>query len=140
MNLAFFDTNVLIYADDPSAPDKQKRANDLFTGHLEHGMAALSLQVLQEYYATVTRKLGIAPDFAQRRVEIFGSGNVVRFEVEDVVEQARSNGAEITREPSETFYGGYAGAFLDLDGHPWEVAHNPGFGLDDDGRVVLPDT
>ena len=85
MNLAFFDTNVLIHADDPSAPDKQKRASDLFTGHLQHGMAALSLQVLQEYYATVTRKLGIAPDFAQRRVEIFASANVVRFEVEDVI-------------------------------------------------------
>jgi len=49
MNLAFFDTNILIHADDPSAPDKQKRASDLFTGHLQHGMAALSLQVLQEY-------------------------------------------------------------------------------------------
>src|SRR5258708_14535338 len=85
MNLAFFDTNVLIYADDPSAPDKQERANDLFAGHLQHGMAALSLQVLQEYYATVTLKLSIAPDFAQRRVEIFASANVVRFEVEDVV-------------------------------------------------------
>ena len=63
-----------------------------------------------------------------------------REEVEEVIEQARANGAEITREPSETFYGGYAGAFLDLDGHPWEVAHNPGFGLDDDGNIVLPDT
>ena len=62
-----------------------------------------------------------------------------REEVEEVIEQARANGAEITREPSETFYGGYAGAFLDLDGHPWEVAHNPGFGLDDDGNIVLPD-
>jgi uncharacterized protein len=62
-----------------------------------------------------------------------------REEVEEVIEQARTNGAEITREPSETFYGGYAGAFLDLDGHPWEVAHNPGFGLDDDGNIVLPD-
>jgi hypothetical protein len=51
-----------------------------------------------------------------------------------------SKEAEITRQPSETFYGGYAGAFLDLDGHPWEVAHNPGFGLDDDGNVVLPAT
>jgi hypothetical protein len=44
----------------------------------------------------------------------------------------------MTREPSETFYGGYAGAFRDLDGHAWEVAHNPGFGLDDAGNVVLP--
>jgi len=62
-----------------------------------------------------------------------------REEVDEVIEQARSNGAEITREPSETFYGGYAGVFLDPDGHPWEVAYNPGFGLDEDGNVVLPD-
>ena len=59
-------------------------------------------------------------------------------EVHSVIEQARSNGAEITREPAETFYGGYAGAFRDLDGHAWEIAHNPGFGLDAEGNVVLP--
>jgi len=61
-----------------------------------------------------------------------------REEVHDVIEQGRRNGAEITREPAETFYGGYAGVFRDLDGHAWEVAHNPGFGLDDAGNVVLP--
>jgi hypothetical protein len=55
-----------------------------------------------------------------------------------VIEQDRENGAAITREPAETFYGGYAGAFRDLDGHAWEIAHNPGFGLDDDGNIVLP--
>jgi uncharacterized protein len=61
-----------------------------------------------------------------------------RDEVHEVIELARANGAEISREPAETFYGGYAGVFRDLDGHAWEVAHNPGFGLDDDGRIVLP--
>ena len=61
-----------------------------------------------------------------------------RDEVHDVIERARANGAEVTREPSETFYGGYAGAFRDPDGHAWEIAHNPGFGLDEDGNVVLP--
>jgi predicted lactoylglutathione lyase len=61
-----------------------------------------------------------------------------REAVHEVVEQARGNGAEVTREPAETFYGGYAGAFRDLDGHAWEIAHNPGFGLDDEGNVVLP--
>lgn len=61
-----------------------------------------------------------------------------RDEVHEVIEQARANGAEITREPAETFYGGYASVFRDLDGHAWEIAHNPGFGLDDDGNVVLP--
>jgi len=85
MNLAFFDTNILVYVDDPSVPDKQKRADDLFTGHLRDGMAALSLQVLQEYYATVTRKLDIAPDFAQRRVEVLSLANIVRFEAKDVI-------------------------------------------------------
>jgi uncharacterized protein len=59
-------------------------------------------------------------------------------EVDEVIEQARKNGAEITREPAVTFYGGYAGAFRDLDGHAWEIAYNPGFGLDVDGNIVLP--
>jgi predicted lactoylglutathione lyase len=61
-----------------------------------------------------------------------------RDEVHDVIELARQNGAEVTREPAETFYGGYAGVFRDPDGHVWEIAHNPGFGLRDDGSVVLP--
>jgi predicted lactoylglutathione lyase len=61
-----------------------------------------------------------------------------REEVRAVIEEARKNGAEVTREPAETFYGGFAGVFRDLDGHAWEVAHNPGFGLDDHGNVVLP--
>ena len=60
-------------------------------------------------------------------------------EVDRIIEDARANGAEISREPSPTFYGGYAGVFRDLDGHAWEVAHNPGFGLTDDGAVVLPE-
>jgi len=61
-----------------------------------------------------------------------------REEVDGLIELARGLGAEISREPAETFYGGYAGVFRDLDGHVWEVAHNPGFGLGDDGSVALP--
>jgi predicted lactoylglutathione lyase len=60
-----------------------------------------------------------------------------REEVDAVVEQARARGATVTRDPAETFYGGYAGVFRDLDGHAWEIAHNPGFGLADDGSVIL---
>src|SRR3954471_2621876 len=59
-------------------------------------------------------------------------------EVDRVVEEARANGAQVTREPAPTFYGGYAGGFRDLDGHVWEVAHNPGFGLTGDGSAILP--
>jgi uncharacterized protein len=61
-----------------------------------------------------------------------------RDEVHGVIEQARAAGARVSREPADTFYGGYAGVFLDADGHPWEVAFNPGFELTDDGAVRLP--
>lgn len=61
-----------------------------------------------------------------------------RDEVEAIVDRARSAGARVTREPAETSYGGYAGVFLDLDGHAWEIAHNPGFPLDDRGAISLP--
>ena len=60
-------------------------------------------------------------------------------EVDEVIEEARKAGAAIVREPSKTFYGGYSGIFHDPDGHPWEIAHNPSFELDDDGGVVLPE-
>ena len=59
-------------------------------------------------------------------------------EVDRVIEQARDAGAVIGREPGATFYGGYSGVFIDPDGHPWEVAHNPGFPIDDDGTISLP--
>jgi catechol 2,3-dioxygenase-like lactoylglutathione lyase family enzyme len=59
-------------------------------------------------------------------------------EVDRVIEEARAAGARIAREPGETFYGGYAGVFVDPDGHPWEIAHNPGFELGDDGVLRLP--
>lgn len=59
-------------------------------------------------------------------------------EVEEVIENARAAGATIGREPAETFWGGYSGVFVDPDGHPWEVAHNPGWELAEDGSVELP--
>lgn len=60
-----------------------------------------------------------------------------RDEVESVIEQARAQGATIGREPGETFWGGYDGIFIDPDGHPWEVAHNPDWTLRDDGSISL---
>jgi uncharacterized protein len=58
--------------------------------------------------------------------------------VDAVIEQARAAGATIGREPAQTFWGGYSGLFIDPDGHPWEVAHNPGWILNADGSVSLP--
>jgi predicted nucleic acid-binding protein len=83
--LAFFDTNVLIYADDASAPRKQERAISLIAQHQRQNSAVLSLQVLQEYFAAATRKLGVAAETAQRKVEILARGKVVRFTERDVI-------------------------------------------------------
>ena len=60
-----------------------------------------------------------------------------RDEVDAVIAEARTAGARISREPAETFWGGYAGCFIDPDGHPWEIAHNPHWTITDDGAVLL---
>jgi uncharacterized protein len=60
-------------------------------------------------------------------------------EVDAVLEEARAAGATIPRAGAETFWGGYSGLFVDPDGHPWEVAHNPRWTLADDGSVTLPE-
>lgn len=60
-------------------------------------------------------------------------------EVDRIVAAAEEAGATVTRPPEETFYGGYAAYFTDLDGHAWEIAHNPGFHLSDDGSITVPD-
>ena len=58
-------------------------------------------------------------------------------EVDAVLVEAREAGATIPREGAKTFWGGYSGVFVDPDGHPWEVAHNPGWTVHDDGRTTL---
>jgi uncharacterized protein len=59
-------------------------------------------------------------------------------EVDAVIEEARAAGANIVREPAETFWGGYSAAFTDPDGHAWEVAHNPRWTIREDGSIELP--
>jgi catechol 2,3-dioxygenase-like lactoylglutathione lyase family enzyme len=58
-------------------------------------------------------------------------------EVDAVLAEAEAAGATIPRAGAETFWGGYSGVFLDPDGHPWEVAHNPRWQLAEDGSVRL---
>ena len=60
-----------------------------------------------------------------------------REEVDRVIGEARAAGATIGREPAETFWGGYSGVFIDPDGHPWEVAHNPYWTITDSGETRL---
>jgi len=60
-----------------------------------------------------------------------------RSEVDAITEKARAAGGIITREPKETFWGGYSAMMTDRDGHPWEIAHNPSWTITDDGGVRL---
>ena len=58
-------------------------------------------------------------------------------EVDAVLAAAAQAGATIGRPGAATFWGGYSGIFVDLDGHPWEVAHNPFWVITEDGRTLL---
>lgn len=59
-------------------------------------------------------------------------------EVDAVLLEAAEAGGSVLRAGAPTFWGGYSGVFADPDGHPWEVAHNPHWTLDEDGSVRLP--
>lgn len=59
-------------------------------------------------------------------------------EVDEVLAEAARAGGVVIRAGAPTFWGGYSGVFADPDDHRWEVAHNPFWGLDDEGRAILP--
>jgi predicted nucleic acid-binding protein len=82
---SFFDTNILVYADDQADAAKQRRAVELFNEHRRSRTGVVSLQVLQEYFVTVTRKLQIDARTARRRVELLAKFDVVVPEVSDVL-------------------------------------------------------
>ena len=52
-------------------------------------------------------------------------------EVDTIMEQAKKAGAKIIKPAQKTFWGGYAGYFQDLDGHLWEIGHNPSWKIDE---------
>jgi predicted nucleic acid-binding protein len=82
---SFLDTNVLVYADDKSAPAKQRIAINLVAAHRWAGTGVVSLQVLQEYFVTVTRKLRVNPQIARRKVELLAEFDVATPEVADIL-------------------------------------------------------
>jgi predicted nucleic acid-binding protein len=81
---SFFDTNILIYADDKAAPAKQRRAIDLVAEHRRARTRVVSLQVLQEYFVTVTRKRHVDASIARRKVELLAELDVSAPEVTDI--------------------------------------------------------
>ncbi len=82
MARAFFDTNILIYADDLGAGSKRERAITVLDEHIRAGSAVLSTQVLQEFYVVATRKLGIPPELARRKLALLGRLDLVSVNLE----------------------------------------------------------
>jgi predicted nucleic acid-binding protein len=82
---SFFDTNVLLYADDKAAPAKQGRALALVDEHRRAGTGVVSMQVLQEYFVSVTRKLRVDAAIARRKVELLAEFDVVAPKVADIL-------------------------------------------------------
>ena len=60
-----------------------------------------------------------------------------RNEVDALMRLAQSAGATVLRAPEVQPWGGYSGYFEDLDGHVWEVAHNPVWELTPDGTTLF---
>ncbi len=82
---SFFDTNVLVYGDDKTAPEKQRRALELFAVHRRERTGVVSLQVLQEYFVSVTRKLHMDASSARRKVELLAELDVLAPGVGDIL-------------------------------------------------------
>jgi len=82
---SFLDTNVLVYTDDQDSPEKQRRALELVSECRQRRTGVVSTQILQEYFVTTTRKLGVAADVARRKAEIFGRLHLVTLGLGDVL-------------------------------------------------------
>lgn len=82
---SFFDTNILIYTDDRAAPAKQRSALELVAEHRLAGTGVVSLQVLQEYFVTVTRKLHVEAQIARRKVELLAEFDVAVLGLPDIL-------------------------------------------------------
>jgi len=82
---SFLDSNVLTYTDDASSPAKQRTALELVARCRRRRDGVVSLQVLEEYFAISTRKLGVDATIARRKVELFSQLSLVATHLEDVL-------------------------------------------------------
>lgn len=60
-------------------------------------------------------------------------------EVSEILTAAEKAGGRIVKPAQRAFWGGWYGYFADTEGHLWEVAHNPDFPIDAEGRISLPE-
>ncbi len=81
----FIDTNVLVYADDARDRRKQARARELIRRLMRERRGVLSLQILQEFFAAATRKLGMSSEEAKQRVSLYSRFDVVTLTPTDLL-------------------------------------------------------
>jgi predicted nucleic acid-binding protein len=70
LSRAFFDSNILIYADDNGEPERQRIARELIEKYFSTGLGVVSVQVLQEYFNVVTKKQKLDASIARVKVEL----------------------------------------------------------------------
>jgi predicted nucleic acid-binding protein len=78
----------LVYTDDLDSPAKQLTARKLWAEYRLAGSGVVSLQVLQEYFVNVTRKLGVDPQIARQKIELLTELNVIVLSAADVLAAA----------------------------------------------------
>ena len=78
MSVEFVDTNVLVYAHDGGAGPKHEKSVALLARLFEEGTGALSIQVLAEFYAAATRKLGMKSEEAEEVIVDLGAWDIHR--------------------------------------------------------------
>ncbi|MFY0618047.1 VOC family protein [Shimia sp.] len=103
----------------------------------EEGVVAFNLlgQTLGLYpRAALAEDLGVEEDEIGGFSGVtFGYNVRTKEEVAPVLAAVEAAGGRVLRQAGDIFWGGYIGYFADLDGHVWEVAHNPFSPLSDEG-------
>ena len=74
----FLDSNILVYAQDAGEPDKQRKSRDAIAALAASGDGVISTQVLQEFYVSATRKIGVPPLVAKGLLKTFTVFDIVQ--------------------------------------------------------------
>jgi predicted nucleic acid-binding protein len=82
---SFLDSDILVYTDDMASPAKRRKALDLVKMARGEGWGVVSTQVLQEYFAAATRKLGVSVDIARAKIEVFGRLDVATIDMPTIL-------------------------------------------------------
>lgn len=89
---SFLDTSILLYTDDVQHPDKQTTALALLQAGWASGNAVISTQVLREYFAAATQKLGLPIELTQRKIELMASQmEVMSIDSDDIIQAIEIN-------------------------------------------------